>query len=103
MKETKYKKIDLVLLCFFLFLYLIHSQILEFQDNLKQRLATNTESERDSWIGAIRQASYEEMRKKLKNLQEQIERRRDNKQDVDIDMTRLQLGSEIGEENLIEF
>lgn len=73
----------------------------EFQDNLKQRLATNTEAERQSWIAAIRQASYEEMRKKLKMLQEQIERRRDNKQDVDIDMTRLQLGSEIGD--LIEF
>lgn len=73
----------------------------EFQDNLKQRLSTNTEAERTDWIQAIRQASYEEMRKKLKNLREQIERRRDNKQDVDVDMMRLQVGKEIGD--LIQF
>lgn len=73
----------------------------EFQDNLKQRLSTNTEAERADWIQAIRQASYEEMRKKLKNLQEKIEKRRDNKQDVDVDMMRLQGGKEIGD--LIQF
>lgn len=73
----------------------------EFQDNLKQRLATNTEAERLRWIQAIQQASYEEMRKKLKNLREQIERKRNNKQDVDIDMIRLKGETEIGD--LIEF
>lgn len=42
------------------------------------------------------------MRKKLQKLREQIENRRDNKQDIDVDMIRLQIGKEIGE-NLIEF
>lgn len=74
----------------------------EFQDNLKQRLSTNTEAERVDWIQAIRHASYEEMRKKLQSLREQIENRRDTKQDIDVDMMRLQIGKEIGE-NLIEF
>lgn len=74
----------------------------EFQDNLKQRLSTNTEAERADWIQAIRHASYEEMRKKLQSLREQIEKRRDTKQDIDVDMMRLQIGKEIGE-NLIEF
>ncbi|XP_031628041.1 inositol polyphosphate-4-phosphatase type I A isoform X2 [Contarinia nasturtii] len=68
---------------------------IEFQDNLKQRLSTNTESERAEWIQAIRQASYEEMRKKLQSLREQIENRRDTKQDIDVDMMRLQIGKEI--------
>lgn len=75
----------------------------EFQDNLKQRLSTNTETERADWIQAIRHASYEEMRKKLQSLREQIEKRRDNKQDIDVDMMRLQVGKEIGEFDLIQF
>ena len=82
------------------FSFLIDST--EFQDNLKQRLSTNTEAERADWIQAIRHASYEEMRKKLQSLREQIEKRRDTKQDIDVDMMRLQIGKEIGE-NLIEF
>lgn len=77
--------------------------ITEFQDNLKQRLSTNTETERADWIQAIRHASYEEMRKKLQSLREQIEKRRDNKQDIDVDMMRLQVGKEIGEFDLIQF
>lgn len=85
----------------FLFVVVLFFICTEFQDNLKQRLSTNTESERNDWIQAIRQASYEEMRKKLKNLREQIEKRRDNKQDVDVYMIRLQVGKEIGD--LIEF
>lgn len=75
---------------------------IEFQDNLKQRLSTNTEAERDAWVEAIHHASYEEMRKKLQKLREQIEKRRDNKQDIDVDMMRLQIGKEIGED-LIQF
>lgn len=66
-------------------------------------MSTNTETERNDWIHAIRHASYEEMRKKLQNLREQIEKRRDNKQDIDVDMMRLQIGKEIGEEDLIQF
>lgn len=85
---------------FSLSLFVIDST--EFQDNLKQRLSTNTEAERTDWIQAIRHASYEEMRKKLQSLREQIEKRRDTKQDIDVDMMRLQIGKEIGE-NLIEF
>lgn len=73
----------------------------EFQDNLKQRLAANTETERNDWVQAIRHASYEEMRKKLQQLQEKLEKRRDNKQDVDVSMRRLQVGKEIGD--LIQF
>lgn len=42
------------------------------------------------------------MRKKLQKLREQIENRRDNKQDIDVDMIRLQIGKEIGED-LIQF
>lgn len=77
---------------------------IEFQDNLKQRLSTNTETERADWIQAIRHASYEEMRKKLQSLREQIEKRRDTKQDIDVDMMRLQIGKEIGEcDDLIQF
>lgn len=77
--------------------------IAEFQDNLKQRLSTNTEGERADWIQAIRHASYEEMRRRLQSLREQIEKRRDNKQDIDVDMMRLQVGKEIGESDLIQF
>lgn len=50
---------------------------------------------------AIRHASYEEMRRKLQSLREKLEKRRDNAQDVDVDMMRLQVGKEIGD--LIEF
>lgn len=75
--------------------------LLEFQDSLKQRLSANTESERQDWVHAIRHASYEEMRKKLQALRERLEQRRDNAQDVDVDMMRLQVGKEIGD--LIEF
>lgn len=42
------------------------------------------------------------MRKKLQSLREQIEKRRDTKQDIDVTMMRLQIGKEIGE-NLIQF
>lgn len=87
----------LIFICFLILFF----EYIEFQDNLKQRLSTNTEAERADWIQAIRQASYEEMRKKLKNLREQLEQRRDNKQDVDVDMMRLQVGKEIGD--LIQF
>lgn len=52
-------------------------------------------------MNAIRHASYEEMRKKLQLLREKLEKRRDNAQDVDVDMIRLQVGKEIGD--LIEF
>lgn len=77
--------------------------IIEFRDNLKQRLSTNTEAERTDWIQAIRHASYEEMCKKLQTLREQIEKRRDVKQDIDVNMMRLRIGKEIGEEDLIQF
>lgn len=73
----------------------------EFQDNLKQRLSANTESERMDWIEAIRHASYEEMRRKLQVLREKLEKRRNNTQDLDVDMVRLQVGKEIGD--LISF
>lgn len=73
----------------------------EFQDSLKQRLSANTETERHDWVQAIRHASYEEMRKKLQQLREKLEKRRDNAQDVDVDMIRLQVGKEIGD--LIKF
>lgn len=43
------------------------------------------------------------MRKKLQNLREQLEKLRDNKQDIDMDMRRLQIGKEIGEADLIQF
>lgn len=76
---------------------------IEFQDNLKQRISTSTEAERNDWVQAIRHASYEEIRKKLQNLREQLEKRRDNKQDIDMDMRRLQIGKEIGEADLIQF
>lgn len=89
--------------CFFSNYYCCFANFfIEFQDNLKQRLSTNTEAERTDWIQAIRHASYEEMRKKLQALREQIEKRRDNKQDIDVDMMRLQIGKEIGED-LIQF
>lgn len=86
-----------------MFFSLFIGLIIEFQDNLKQRLSTNTEAERTDWIQAIRYASYEEMCKKLQTLREQIEKRRDVKQDIDVNMMRLRIGKEIGEEDLIQF
>lgn len=43
------------------------------------------------------------MCKKLQKLREQIEKRRDVKQDIDVNMMRLRIGKEIGEEDLIQF
>lgn len=84
-----------------LLIYFYSFDCIEFQDSLKQRLSANTETERNDWVQAIRHASYEEMRKKLQQLREKLEKRRDNAQDVDVDMIRLQVGKEIGD--LIKF
>lgn len=46
-------------------------------------------------------ASYSEMRAQLQFLREQIEKKRNTTQDVDVDMLRLQTGKEIGD--LISF
>lgn len=75
---------------------------IEFQDGLKQRLAAGTVAERADWMQAIRLAGYDQLRRQLQRLREQIERRRGNGSgDVDVDMVRLQVGKEIGD--LIEF
>lgn len=81
-----------------LFYCFVHT---EFQDGLKQRLATNSEQERNDWLQAIRTASYGELRRQLQELREKIEKRRGNAHDVDVEMVRLQVGKEIGD--LIEF
>jgi inositol polyphosphate-4-phosphatase len=73
----------------------------EFEDGLTQRFATNTDQERTDWIQAIRLAGYDVMRAQLQYLRDQIEKRRGNRIDVDVDMHRLQTGKEIGD--LIQF
>lgn len=77
------------------------NNFLEFDDGLKQRLAAETEKERTEWIQSIQIASYGAMRAQLQYLREQIERKRGNTQDVDVDMLRMQSGNDIGD--LINF
>lgn len=84
---------------FFKLIKIIH--IIEFQDGLKQRLSSETESERLDWVQSIRAASYGELRRQLQILREKIDKRRGNAHDVDVEMVRLQGGREIGD--LIEF
>ena len=50
---------------------------------------------------AISLAGYDVMRAQLKYLREQIDKKRGNVVDVDVDMLRLQTGKEIGD--LIQF
>ncbi len=64
---------------------------------MTQRLATHTEQERTDWIQAIRLAGYDVMRAQLQYLRDQIEKRRGNRMDIDLEMHRLQTGKEIGE------
>ncbi|XP_063709977.1 inositol polyphosphate-4-phosphatase type I A isoform X2 [Culicoides brevitarsis] len=68
---------------------------LEFNDGLKQRLACHTDVERSDWIEAIKLASYEVIRTQMHSLREQIERKRGNRQDVDVEVVRVQQNKEI--------
>uniref|UniRef100_A0A336M172 phosphatidylinositol-3,4-bisphosphate 4-phosphatase n=1 Tax=Culicoides sonorensis TaxID=179676 RepID=A0A336M172_CULSO len=68
---------------------------LEFNDGLKQRLACHTEMERSDWIQAIKLASYEVIRAQMHTLREQIEKKRGNRQDVDVELVRVQQNKEI--------
>lgn len=58
-----------------------------FENGICQQIAAHTEPERDSWLKAIKQASYEIMRAKLVDLRKQLEVKR--KPDLDINMWRL--------------
>lgn len=58
-----------------------------FENGICQQIAAHTEPERDSWLEAIKQASYEIMRARLLNLRRQLEEKR--KPDLDINMWRL--------------
>lgn len=58
-----------------------------FENGICQQIAAHTESERDSWLEAIKQASYEIMRARLLDLRRQLEEKR--KPDLDINMWRL--------------
>lgn len=80
--------------------------LIEFEDGLHQRLGTTSEQERHEWVAALRMAGYDLMRAQLQYLREQIEKRRaSHKMDVDVDMHRLQMGNNIGDddEDLIKF
>lgn len=57
---------------------------------MKQRIATNTESERNDWMQAISLASYGEMKRTLQALREKLENQRGAVQDIDVEMLRLQ-------------
>jgi inositol polyphosphate-4-phosphatase len=73
---------------------------------LNQRLGTTSEIERNEWVAALRMAGYDLMRAQLQYLREQIEKRRaSHKMDVDVDMHRLQMGNNIGDDDddLIKF
>lgn len=69
----------------------------EFNDGLKQRFACSSEVEKSDWIDAIKMASYEKIRAKMHDLREQIEKKRGNRQDVDVEVARVQEGKEIGD------
>ncbi|XP_017773749.1 PREDICTED: type I inositol 3,4-bisphosphate 4-phosphatase isoform X1 [Nicrophorus vespilloides] len=63
---------------------------LVFDGGLCQSLAAPSESERSSWIDAIRAASYEGIRSELHTLRQCIERRRTHKPNIDLHMWRIQ-------------
>ncbi|XP_065160190.1 inositol polyphosphate-4-phosphatase type I A-like isoform X2 [Atheta coriaria] len=63
---------------------------LVFDGGLCQSLAASSETERISWMDAIRAASYEGIRAELHTLRQCIERRRTHKPHVDVNMWRLQ-------------
>lgn len=58
-----------------------------FENGICQQIAAHTESDRDSWLEAIKQASYEIMRARLLDLRRQLEKKQ--KPDLDINMWRL--------------
>lgn len=68
---------------------------------MKQRFSCNSETEKSDWIDAIKMASYEKIRAKMHDLREQIEKKRGNRQDVDVEVIRVKEGKEIGD--LIQF
>lgn len=70
------------------FLVLITPNITVFENGVCQQIAAHTQSERDSWLEAIKQASYEIMRSRLLDLRRQLEMKR--KPDLDINLWRLQ-------------
>lgn len=58
-----------------------------FENGICQQIAAHTESDRDSWLEAIKQANYEIMRSRLLDLRKKLEEKR--KPDLDINMWRL--------------
>lgn len=69
--------------------------LVEFEDGLRQRIGTSTEADRNDWIKAITRASYDELRRRLQLLQEQLDRKKGAVQDIDIEMLRLQSGTSV--------
>lgn len=65
----------------------MYINLIVFENGICQQIAAHTEPERDSWLEAIQQASYEIMRARLLNLRRQLEEKR--KPDLDINMWRL--------------
>ncbi|VVC39965.1 Hypothetical protein CINCED_3A019387 [Cinara cedri] len=65
----------------------MYINLIVFENGICQQIAAHTEPERDSWLEAIKQASYEIMRARLLNLRRQLEEKR--KPDLDINMWRL--------------
>lgn len=55
-----------------------------------QALAATSDSERSSWMEAIRSASYEGIRAELNALRQCIERKRNHRTNIDINMWRIQ-------------
>lgn len=61
-----------------------------FDGGLCQALASTSDTERSSWLDAIRIASYEGVRAELNALRQCIERRRNHKPNIDLPTWRLQ-------------
>lgn len=64
-----------------------NNKTLVFENGISQQIAAHSETDRDSWLEAIKQASYDIMRARLLDLRRQLEVKR--KPDLDINMWRL--------------
>lgn len=82
-------------LCFF-FLFLHNVFPLVFDGGLCQMLAATSDTERSAWMDAARVASYEGKRAELLALRQCLERRRNHRPNIDLQMWRLQRAHVLG-------
>lgn len=75
---------------------------LVFDGGLSQHIAALTEQDRDQWLEAIQLSGYDCMRANLLALQQQLETRRGQDPDLDVQMWRLRRNQTLGKLSVTE-